>query len=238
MRMERANEQSFLAKIILFVLSVFALTFFFCKGNFFDAVMILIMILFHEIGHIMAAKYVGIGNRGIYILPLIGGVALLDEIPLSRGKEAFISIAGPFFGLVFSAFFLLLSKLLQADNLMGLSAIMAAINLLNLIIPTNPLDGGRIFKSIAFSIGRTVGLLSLLLGFGFAIYLLIMCKMYLMVPIIILGGLDFSQEYKNATDHINMTLNGILMSMFTSVAIMWGLFLVLKAGMSFMNYGG
>lgn len=147
------------------------------------------IVLFHELGHSLAAKAHGIRVHDIILWPL-GGIARLAQLPRSPGVEFRIAVAGPCvnFGLL-----LLLAPIhllsggdfplnpLQLRNWSLLEYalfINLAMGCFNLI-PAFPLDGGRILRSllarrfpfllatrISVRIGRMIalsaGLLSLL----------------------------------------------------------------------------
>lgn len=175
------QSQKIWLKMLLAILSVAFFTFVF--DCFFVATLILLGLLVHEYGHIMGAKYLGIPSRGIYFLPGLGAVALIDEIPSSRSKECFIALCGPLTGMLFSGLLYILALISPLTSvaiiLYNGAFLNAFINLFNLLIPVDPLDGGRILKSISFSIHKDFGFAMLVFSICFSGYLFIRMKWFI-----------------------------------------------------------
>ncbi len=108
------------------------------------------MLFVHESGHVWAMRDRGIKTKGFYFVPLLGGAAVAEESFKTRANESYIALMGPFWALFlaiasFAAFWATNLELLAAAT-----AWIALVNLFNLL-PINPLDGGRVLKSVAFS---------------------------------------------------------------------------------------
>jgi len=115
------------------------------------AISLVVFIGIHEYGHLWAMKRCGIKTKGMFFLPGFGAVAVAEERFGSARNEAYIAIMGPIFGLVFFVFpIMYLFWYTGNPQWAAVAAIMAFINLINLL-PINPLDGGRILKSLAYS---------------------------------------------------------------------------------------
>lgn len=106
-------------------------------------------VVFHEIGHLIAANYFGDPGNKIQILP-IGGIAYLRK-QHEGWPHFFVAIAGP---LVNAVFFVLLFPIyfIFGDNLIGnmffyLGLINLVLFLFNILLPIYPMDGGRIVRS-------------------------------------------------------------------------------------------
>jgi len=81
-------SQTIKVKILLLLLS---LVFFTLLSSFPMALAILSTIFVHESGHLWAARKIGMPTRGIYFLPGIGGVALIEDLEIvNRENECFI----------------------------------------------------------------------------------------------------------------------------------------------------
>ena len=210
------SYQSLCKKSFLFILSLIAMTW--LTGNAIIGLLILGMIFFHEYGHIQAAKYVGIGNRGIYFLPFLGAVALINDIPVQRGMESFIALAGPAYGMVYSLILAIIAVVFSLPVIGTAAFLCALINLLNLMIPVNPLDGGRIVKNIAFSIHPLVGIWTMVLANVFALYLALN-GLWIMYIVGFFGYIDMIHEIKHRNVRTNMHGFDIVYSILATIAI-------------------
>ena len=120
----------------------------------------MLLLIVHESGHVWAMKKSGMKTKGIYFIPLLGGMAVTDEMFPDRKTEAFVAIMGPIWGLALSVMALGLWYLSGWPHFAVAAAWMATVNLFNLL-PINPLDGGRILKSITFSVSSYLGIIFL-----------------------------------------------------------------------------
>lgn len=163
------------------------------------AIMISILLLIHEYGHIWAMKRCGLKTKGIYFIPFLGAAAVSEESFKSRRDEAYIAIMGPIFGLVLSVIFAVI-YLVTKDTFFAASAgFMAMVNLFNLL-PINPLDGGRIMKSITFSINSKFGIVFLVIGIILSIVIMFWAKMVLFFILLVIGIIEFALEYYARSD--------------------------------------
>lgn len=110
-------------------------------------------ILLHELSHSVVARYYGLPIRGITLF-IFGGVAELEEEPLSPRVEFRMAIAGPVLSVVLGAVFYLLTLLGEAlgwpEPVTGVTRYLASLNLILAVfnlIPAFPLDGGRVLRA-------------------------------------------------------------------------------------------
>jgi Zn-dependent protease/CBS domain-containing protein len=116
-----------------------------------------VIIVLHEFGHAMAAKYYGIRTRDITLLP-IGGVARLERMPDKPVQELVVALAGPAVNVVLAAG--LFAGLIASNRLAGPalpdfgSGLVAQLFLINVglaifnMIPAFPMDGGRVLRAL------------------------------------------------------------------------------------------
>jgi Zn-dependent protease len=112
-------------------------------------------LLLHELGHAVVARREGMEIEGI-TLWLFGGVARFRGMFPSAGAEFRIAIAGPLVTLVLGGLFVALAAFAALPTEVdGVLAWLGYINLSLLVfnlLPALPLDGGRILRSIVWSL--------------------------------------------------------------------------------------
>lgn len=181
------------AKVTKFALAGISLAAYTYMFSWPFALMIMAQLLIHEYGHIWAMKMTGIKTKGIYFIPFVGGAAVADEDFKTRKDEVFIAIMGPVFGffcalLMYIIYFITLEPIFAAG-----ASWMAMLNLFNLL-PINPLDGGRIMKSIAFSVHSSIGIAFLALGILGAIFLAFYAHIWIFILVVILSSIELTLE--------------------------------------------
>jgi Zn-dependent protease len=194
------------------------------------ALMIMVMLFVHESGHLWAMKRCGLKTRGMYFIPLLGAAAVPDGAFPSRGAESFIALMGPIWGLALSAVTGALYYLTENPLLAAAAGWMAALNLFNLL-PISPLDGGRVFKSIAYSIGSRVGFAFLMIGLLVGGFLAYSFGMGLFVFLLIIGAGELLFEYKERVVLPTMTSIQMVHSVLAFVVVtglLWGLMTFMK----------
>jgi len=170
------------------------------------SLILMVQLLIHEYGHIWAMKRVGIKTKGIYFIPFVGGAAVASEDFKTRNDEVFVAIMGPVFGFACALGMMIIFYVTENPMYAAGASWMAMINLFNLL-PINPLDGGRIMKSIAFSIHSWVGLIFMCLGIVGAIFLAVYAHIWIFILVVILSTIELLLEFwllkrKNKYDEI------------------------------------
>jgi len=158
------------------------------------ALMLMAQLLIHEYGHIWAMKRVGMKTKGIYFIPFVGGAAVASEDFKSRQDEVFVALMGPVFGFACAAAMLIIYHITKDPMYAAGASWMAMINLFNLL-PINPLDGGRVMKSIAFSLHSWIGYAFMLFGIGAGIFLAIWAHIWLFILVVIVSALELAVEF-------------------------------------------
>jgi stage IV sporulation protein FB len=115
-------------------------------------------VLAHEYGHVLTARYFGIGTRNITLLP-IGGVASIERMPEKPGQELLIALAGPavnvaiagvlfgFFGASIDPERVAAIQDYRTDFVTRLALVNVMLVLFNLL-PAFPMDGGRVLRAL------------------------------------------------------------------------------------------
>lgn len=159
------------------------------------ALVIMLLLVIHEGGHIWAMRRSGMKTKGIYFIPFMGGAAVADELFPSRRTESFVAIMGPVFGLALCGLFAGLYFYTLHPFFAAIAAWMALVNLFNLL-PVNPLDGGRIIKSFTFSINRQLGLITLTVGMILAAVIMAYTGIWIFTLLLAVGALEAWFEWK------------------------------------------
>jgi Zn-dependent protease len=134
--------------LITMVIAIWFYTLFF--GPAF-AVGIVALILIHELGHFLVARWMGLPARlPIFIGPL-GAVTNLRRAPADAGKSAIIALAGPAIGTVAALMCFMLAGIADPGYfrylLLALAYFGCFLNLINLI-PVGFLDGAKVADAI------------------------------------------------------------------------------------------
>ena len=133
-----------------------------------------IVIVVHEAGHVAAMLMTGVGVRGIYLIPFFGGAAVPRTAYRTEGRLGFIALMGPGLSLIPTVGLLVMYRATGDLQLRQAVEMFAVINAANLL-PIYLLDGGLILNALIGSVSRTsaliVGWIGVLVGLGLAIYL-------------------------------------------------------------------
>jgi Zn-dependent protease len=194
------------------------------------AALIMVSLFIHESGHVWAMKRCGLKTKGIYFLPFIGGAAVADEAFRSRKEEAFIALMGPVWGLALSLGTAVAYLVTENPLFAAAAAWIAMVNLFNLL-PVNPLDGGRVFKSITFSMRSIVGLIYLAFGIVITGYIILKAGIWLFVFLLIVGTLELYIEFCRTYQRYEIEsipkmnwaqMSVTIVSYLALVAVLWG----------------
>ncbi|RTE08728.1 site-2 protease family protein [Paenibacillus whitsoniae] len=127
---------------------------------------IVLLILIHELGHVLAARMKGLPVSAPVFIPFVGALIAMKKHPTNAATEAFIGIAGPIAGTLGGVAVFGLGMYFDSGVLLSVAYASFYLNLINLL-PIHPLDGGR----IATAVTRWLWLLGLIGGLVFIWYL-------------------------------------------------------------------
>ena len=126
---------------------------------------ITLLLLIHEIGHVVALKRRGYPIKLPFFIPFVGAAIAAPKFT-DRNTEAYVGYGGPFIGTI-AALICVIPYLFTGEQFwLLLSTFGIFINLFNMI-PLSPLDGGRITQAVS-SYFKWIGI-SLLLIFTLGI---------------------------------------------------------------------
>jgi Zn-dependent protease len=141
------------AKVVLGALSFASYA---CMFTWKFSAIILVSLFVHEYGHIWQMRRCGMRTKGIYFIPFVGGAAVADEAFPSAYAEASIALMGPLWGFGLAVLTLVTGVAVASPLLAAAGCWIAMVNLFNLA-PVNPLDGGRVVKSVSLSLRTWLG---------------------------------------------------------------------------------
>ncbi|MDF2501804.1 MAG: hypothetical protein K0Q77_2518 [Anaerosporomusa subterranea] len=143
------------------------------------AIGFVILLLVHELGHVVASRIMGIRTSALLFIPFIGAVVRLATPPQTLKSEANIALGGPALGTLSALVCLAVYFWTDGILMLALSYTACLINLFNLI-PCAPFDGGRIGAVISpyfWRMGSLVLLLVLLFTKNIIILLVFLCSL-------------------------------------------------------------
>lgn len=105
------------------------------------------LVILHEFGHALTAQRLKLECKSVTLYPY-SGLALMDKIPIEDGKSEFwVAVNGPLVNLALFLLMLPFAIIFKHWYLVAFAEINASLFAFNLI-PTLPMDGGRILRSI------------------------------------------------------------------------------------------
>ena len=149
------------------------------------AVLLVVALLIHEFGHLLAFRMIGQPWGRLVFLPFLGALAMPRLPYQSAAQSVFAALMGPGFSVVIPvlAAIAVHNEAVTAPWLIQLGLVAGALNLFNLL-PVEPLDGGIAMRSI---FGRILGQHARfgLMGLGI---LIAIGGYYAMEPLLIVFG--------------------------------------------------
>ena len=106
------------------------------------------LIFVHEMGHVIAAKWLGMPVSAPLFIPFIGASIIMKQSPRDAWTEALMAYGGPLAGCIGSWICWAIALQLGESWVMAVASTSFLINLFNMI-PIPPLDGGRICAAVS-----------------------------------------------------------------------------------------
>jgi Zn-dependent protease len=152
------------------------------------AVGFVLLLLVHELGHVLEAKRQGLPVSAPMFIPFLGALITLKRLPDNAWNEAKVAIAGPILGGLGAAVVWGFGEYYDSELLVALAFTGFFLNLFNLA-PISPLDGGRIVAAIHPGLW-IVGLVAL-------VGLTIVAPNPILILILVLGGLESWRRWQH-----------------------------------------
>lgn len=164
--------------------------------NWKAALMLTVGVGFHEYSHLWAARRMNLQTKGFYLVPFMGGVALVADRYKTYGQQAFVVLLGPVGGgllalVTFGAWYLTGLPFLAAA-----ASWMCFLNLFNLL-PLSFMDGGQLLDTVSYSLNKTFGMVLHVLSTLVASVVLWHFNPVIAMIVIVLGGASVITEITN-----------------------------------------
>jgi Zn-dependent protease len=145
------------------------------------AVGFVLLLLVHELGHVIQLRREGIPASAPMFIPFLGALVAMKEMPKDAAAEARVGLAGPVLGSLASLVPLAIYALTGEELFKALAFVGFFLNLFNLL-PVLPLDGGRAMAALSPWMW--------LVGYGLLIAATFAFPNPIMILILLFGGLE------------------------------------------------
>jgi len=112
------------------------------------AVGFVLLIMVHELGHLIVLKRYGLKASLPIFIPYVGAMIAMKEMPPDAKMEAWMAFGGPFLGGIGALLCFIAWNYTGYPLLLHLAYVGFFLNLFNLT-PISPLDGGRILNAVS-----------------------------------------------------------------------------------------
>jgi Zn-dependent protease len=187
------------------------------------AIGFVLLILVHEMGHVLQARREGLDASAPLFIPFLGAAIALKELPKNAGVEARVGLAGPILGTLGTCVAVAIWQITGEELFQALAFVGFFLNLFNLA-PVLPLDGGRAMAALTPWMW--------IVGYGLLIAATIAFPNPIMILILIFGGMETYRRWKERKNPAEQRFYEISGRTRAAVAITYiGLALALVAGM-------
>jgi Zn-dependent protease len=151
------------------------------------AVGFVLLLLVHEMGHVIQLRREGIKASAPMFIPFLGALVAMKELPKDAAAEARVGLAGPVLGSLGALVPLGLWALTGDELFQALAFVGFFLNLFNLL-PVLPLDGGRAMAALSPWMW--------FVGYGLLVGATIAFPNPIMLLILLFGGVETWRRWK------------------------------------------
>ncbi|MHC4642023.1 MAG: hypothetical protein ACYS32_10285 [Planctomycetota bacterium] len=151
---QQSKQKSWIKNILVLAISLyifFQLGFF--EGGLYSIVLLILVLLIHETGHLVGMRLFGYKNVQMFFIPFFGAAVSGESRNVATYKKAFISLLGPMPGIIIGCVLMFMYATTGRDDYLNTAGMFLIINCFNLL-PFFPLDGGRFLYLVIFSRNR------------------------------------------------------------------------------------
>ncbi|MBA2631024.1 MAG: site-2 protease family protein [Thermoleophilaceae bacterium] len=187
------------------------------------AVGFVLLLLVHELGHVIQLRREGIDAGAPTFIPFLGAIVAMKELPKDAAAEARVGLAGPVLGSLAALVPLAIYGLGGSELFKALAFVGFFLNLFNLL-PVLPLDGGRAMAALSPWMW--------FVGYGLLVGVTIAFPNPIMVLILLLGGLETWRRWKQRNTPEAREFHRVRPAVRVAVAVVYlGLAVALAVGM-------
>jgi Zn-dependent protease len=151
------------------------------------AVGFVLLLLLHELGHVIQLRREGIKAGAPMFIPFLGAVVAMKELPKDAVAEARVGLAGPVLGSLAALVPLAIHAAGGSDLFLALAYVGFLLNLFNLL-PVLPLDGGRAMAALSPSLW--------FVGYALLVAATIAFPNPVMILVLLLGGFETWRRWR------------------------------------------
>ena len=151
------------------------------------AVGFVLLLLVHEMGHVLQLKREGIPASAPMFIPFLGALVAMKELPKDAAAEARVGLAGPVLGSLAALVPLGIYALTGDELFQALAFVGFFLNLFNLL-PVLPLDGGRAMAALSPAMW--------FVGFGLLVAATFVFPNPIMLLILLFGGFETWRRWR------------------------------------------
>ncbi len=131
--------------LTFFSMVLFVLVFFLFTDQINFIIYLLVVLLFHELGHFIAMKFYKYKGVRMMFIPLMGAFVQGTKLNYSQKESFIVTAAGPFPGVLVGALLVYFGSDFRYEWMVSIGLLFLLLNIINLL-PIDPLDGGQMFK--------------------------------------------------------------------------------------------
>jgi len=155
------------------------------------AVGFVLLLLIHEMGHVLQLRREGIKASAPMFIPFLGALVAMKQMPKDAAAEARVGLAGPVLGAIGCLIPVALYAATGDDLFKALAFVGFFLNLFNLL-PVLPLDGGRAMTALTPWMW--------FVGFAVLIAITFVAPNPIMLIILLFGAMETWRRWKNRKD--------------------------------------
>jgi Zn-dependent protease len=187
------------------------------------AVGLVLLLLVHEMGHVVQARREGLDASAPLFIPFLGAAIALKDLPKDAAVEARVGLAGPILGTLGTCVPLAIWLITGEELFQALAFFGFFLNLFNLA-PVLPLDGGRAMAALTPWMW--------IVGYALLVAATVFFPNPIMLLILIFGGMETYRRWKARKTPGEQRFYNVKPSTRAAVAATYiGLALALVAGM-------